>query len=201
MASRDNVAMAEQKQSFLHRSTRRALAASGITAAVVYGWWQTVESARTAPVLPVAQMGSSMPLGRVALTPLTLQLRPAPASSTHAQPLLVLSAMVENISGETQAAPFGYPPRLVTVKAGELALGAPEITLLRDRQPLYQLQPRMPEEVEIAWQTPPGWQPGQELSLTFFRQQFKLKDNLYGRSNWLGYNAYARMVTTPKAAP
>src|SRR3546814_5895265 len=104
------------------------------------------------------------------------------SSSEGAQPQLVLSALVENVTGETQAAAFGYPPRLVTIEADELAFDAPEITLLRDRQPLYQLQPRMPEEVEITWETPASWQPG-ELSITFFRQQFKLKDNLYARSS------------------
>src|SRR3546814_2771584 len=68
------------------------------------------------------------------------------SSSEGAQPQLVLSALVENVTGETQAAAFGYPPRLVTIEADELAFDAPEITLLRDRQPLYQLQPRRSEE-------------------------------------------------------
>lgn len=192
--------MAEDQSSFLRRTTRRALAASGITAAILYGWWQAVEGARTPPSLPEIKTGSSLALGRVVLTPLSIELRPAASSSEGAQPQLVLSALVENVTGETQAAAFGYPPRLVTIEADELAFDAPEITLLRDRQPLYQLQPRMPEEVEIIWKTPASWQPG-ELSITFFRQQFKLKDNLYARSSWLGYSAVARMVTTPKAAP
>src|SRR3546814_8147812 len=84
------------------------------------------------------------------------------SSSEGAQPQLVLSALVENVTGETQAAAFGYPPRLVTIEADELAFDAPEITLLRDRQPLYQLQPRMPEEVEIIWKTPASWQRSEE---------------------------------------
>ncbi|NYT84837.1 hypothetical protein [Pollutimonas harenae] len=193
--------MAEEQSSFLRRTTRRALAASGITAAILYGWWQAIEGARTAPSLPEVQPGSSLALGRVLLTPLSIELRPAAPHSKNAQTQLVLSAIVENVTSETQAAAFGYPPRLVTVEADQLEFGAPDITLLRDRQPLLQLQPRMPEKVEIAWQAPAGWQTGEKLSLTFFRQQFKLKDNLYARSSWLGYSPVARMAATPKAAP
>jgi len=190
--------MAEQQPSLMRRSVRRALAASGITAAILYTWWQAIEGARTVSVLPQAQVGSPLALGRVELTPLSLQLRPAPTSD--APPLLVLSAQVENVTGETQSAPFGYPPRLVVIEADTAAFDHPDITLLRDRQPLRELQPRMPEAVEIAWQVPKGWQPG-ELSLTFFRQAFKLKDNLYGRSNWLGYSAAAHMAVTPELGP
>jgi hypothetical protein len=54
--------------------------------------------------------------------------------------------------------------------------------------------------VEITWHTPENWH-AEELSLTFYRQQFKLKDNLYGRSNWLGYSAVARMAAMPEPSP
>lgn len=143
-------------------------------------------------------MGVPLALGRVALTPLSLQLG---EPSGNGRSALVLSATLENVTGETQAASFGYPFRLITVKADNAELGDPRITLLRDRQSLFQLQPRMPEEVEITWQMPKEWQPDEPLSLTFFRQQFKLEDNLYGRSSWLGYSPVARIAATPQAAP
>ena len=189
--------MTNGQSSFIRRGVRRALAASGIVAAILYGWWQTIEDARISD-LPEAKPGSPLALGRVVLTPLSLQLRSA--SPGEAQTQLVLSAKMENVTGETQFASFGNPFRLITVEADEITLGSPEITLLRDHQTLHQLQPRMTEDVEIAWQAPKGWQPG-ELSLTFFRQQFKLKDNLYGRSSWLGYSAAASMTATPEPAP
>ncbi|MGB6103114.1 MAG: hypothetical protein WBF88_04615 [Pusillimonas sp.] len=192
--------MAEKQSSLLRRSIRRTLAASGITAAVLYGWWQAIEAARTTPSIPEAVLGSPLALGRVALTPLSLQLRAASSPASGAQRVLVLSARVENITGETQSAPVGHPPRLVTIEADNAAFGAPEVTLLRDHQTLDQLQPRIPENVEISWHAPDDWQPAR-LSLIFFRQQFKLKDNLYGRSNWLGYSAAARMAATPELAP
>jgi len=192
--------MAEQQSSLMRRTVRRTLAASGIIAAALYTWWQAIEGARISPVLPETRPGEALALGRVQLTPLSLQMRPVQSASTGEKQMLVLSAKVENVTGETQPAPFGYPPRLVTVEAGDAAFGTPEITLLRDRQPLRQLQPRMPEEVEITWHAPESWQP-EELSLTFYRQQFKLKDNLYGRSNWLGYSAVARMAAMPEPSP
>lgn len=191
--------MAEGQSSFLRRAVRRSLAASGITAAILYGWWQAVENARAPHSLPKTELGTPLALGRVALTPLALHLRPASPSATDGRPLLVLSAKVENVTGETQAAPFGYPPRLVTVETDRLAFETPEIILLRDRQPLRQLQPRIAEEVEIIWKTPANWQ-AEDLSFTYFQQQFKLKDNLYGRSSWLGYSAVASMVMTPETA-
>lgn len=192
--------MAERQSSLIRRAIRRALAASGIVAAVLYSWWQTIEAARTPPGLPEARMGEALALGRIALTPVSLHWRAAPAASSDARPLLVLSATAENVTGETQYAPFGHPTRLVAVDAGDAELPPPDIMLLRDRTPLMQLQPRMPEGVEIAWRMPQGWRP-EALSLTFFKQQFKLKDNLYGRSNWLGYSAAARMAATPQAPP
>jgi len=192
--------MAEQQSSLIRRTLRRALAASGITAAALYTWWQAVEGARTPTVLPETSTGATLTLGRFELTPLSLQLRPSSSSSAAGKQMVVLSAKVENITGQTQSALLGYPPRLVTIEAGDTAFGVPEVTLLRDHQPLRQLQPRMPEEVEIAWHTPENWQ-AEELSLTFYRQQFKLKDNLYSRSNWLGYSAVARMAAMPEPSP
>lgn len=191
--------MTAERISLIRRGARRVLAASGITAAVLYGWWQAVEGART-EALPDAGPGVTLALGRVALTPLSLQWRPA--STDEDQPRLVLAATLENVTSMTQPASFGHPSRLVTVEAVEngQSFGEPGLTLVRDRQALVELQPRMPELVEIAWQAPPGWQPG-EVSLTFFRQRFKLEDNLYGRSSWLGYSAIAGMTGTPEAAP
>ena len=191
--------MSTAKQtSLIRRTGKRAVAASGITAAALYGWWQTIDAARTPNTLPETQLSQTLALGRVTLTPLSVQLRRPGASGTPAQ--LVLSATVENVTSTTQEAPFGYPPRLVQAQIQDDALAAPDITLLRDHEALRQLQPRMSENIEIAWSLPANWKPG-EVSLTFFRQQFKLKDNLYGRSNWLGYSAIAQLQTTPEAQP
>lgn len=189
--------MAEQQPSLFSRTVRRAVAASGITAAIAYTWWQAIENARTPPAPPEAQLGAPLALGRVELTPLSLQLRHAPSAPPGERTLLVLSAKIENITGETQPAALGRSAPLVAAEADHAAFGAPEITLLRDRRPLRQLQPRMAEEVEIVWHAPEHWRP-ETVSLTFSRQQFKLKDNLYGRSSWLGYSAAAYMAATPE---
>ncbi|MCB5362716.1 hypothetical protein H0484_02965 [Pusillimonas sp. CC-YST705] len=192
--------MAKQTRSLLRRAARRALAASGVTIAVLYSWWQIIEAAREPGTLPATSMGTPLALGRVELTPTRLQLRPALDSQNTTGLQLVLSAQVLNMTGETQSAPFGYPPRLVTANHAGVTLEAPQVQLLRDHEPLLQLQPRMPEEVEIIWQLPARASP-EPLQLTFFHQQFKLKDNLYGRSNWLGYSALAHLTTTPEPAP
>ncbi|WP_353194877.1 hypothetical protein [Pusillimonas noertemannii] len=192
--------MAPSQPSLIRRGARRALAASGITAAILYSWWQAVENARTPQSLPQAEVGEPLVLGRVALTPSSLQLRAPSPSSSDQRPLLVLSAKLENITGQTQANPIGPPQSLIEAKAGKADLGVPDVKLLRDGEFLKQLQPRMPEEVEIIWHAPQGWRAG-EVAFTFFRQQFKLKDNLYGQASWLGYSAAAHMAATPEAAP
>ena len=191
--------MVNKQPSFMGRSARRALAASGIAAAALYGWWQAIDGARTTPSLPDIQTGTTLPLGKVTLTPLSVQLRPPSSGKAEAQ--LVLTATVENVTSTTQSGAFGYPPRLVTVQAaGQPQLNPPDITLLRDHQPLQQLQPRMPEQVEIVWDIPANW-PTQEWLFTFHEQQFKLKDNLYARANWLGYSPAAHMAVVLEAEP
>ncbi|UFM64766.1 hypothetical protein LOS78_13890 [Paracoccus sp. MA] len=81
-----------------------------------------------------------------------------------------------------------------------MAWPEPEVTLDRDGELLWHLQPRLAERVTLAWRVPPGWQPG-PVSLTFQRQTFKLRDNLYGKSSWLLFQPAGRMATTPEGAP
>ncbi|ARC39109.1 hypothetical protein A6J80_22745 (plasmid) [Paracoccus yeei] len=94
------------------------------------------------------------------------------------------------MTGESQSAIFGFPPR---IEVADLPLVQPEIILDRDAAPLTSLHPRIAEDISVIWPLPPDWST-ENISLTFFRQQFKLHDNLYGKAGWLGFAPAARLV-------
>jgi hypothetical protein len=181
------------KINLLRRLWLRALATAGVVAAVLLSWWWKVEDARTPDNAPEATFGGTIDLGRSALTPLALTLRPG-------DDRLVLTAMIENRTGETQLAVFGAPPHPPQLVLDGVPQDPPEIQLLRDDAPLQQLQPRLSEEIALIWPLPPGWQTG-PVQIDFARQAFKLRDNLYGQSSWLGFSPSARLTATPETAP
>lgn len=180
------------KPSILRRVWLRTIATAGVTAAVLLSWWWKVQDARAPDVLPVATLGQPVDLGRSRLTPLALEWRAGGAE-------LVLRAEVENITGETQVAMFGNPPSPPEMRLGDDALEPPLMLLARDQALLQDLQPRLPERIDLVWKAPAGWQGG-PVTLRFFKEQFKLRDNLYGQSGWLGAAPVAQMELRPKGA-
>lgn len=157
---------------------------SGVGLAASLTWWAMIDQARQVSDMPVARMNAPLDLGRIRMTPLELRI-------TDDTPSLMLRAVVENLTGETQDMPFGFPPRFPAAQRGDAPLPDPAIILSRDEAPLRQLHPRMPEEIRIVWALPgPSRDP---VSVTFFRQDFKLRDSIYGRATWLGHTAVARL--------
>ena len=133
----------------------------------------------------------SPPVGNCSrLTPLSLRI---------AGEQIVLLAQIENLTGETQSAPFGIPASPPALAIGEVALPSPDIILLRDDAPLQQLQPRLPEKITLSWAAPEDWQPG-AVELRFEREIFKLRDNLYARASWLGTVPQATLAAIPEVA-
>ncbi|MFV0332874.1 MAG: hypothetical protein ACK5JR_02220 [Tropicimonas sp.] len=161
---------------------------SGVAIAAALGWMARVDQVRQVTELPLAALNVPLDLGRISMTPLNLWI-----SGDAAPPVLVLRARLENITGETQDAPFGFPPRYPAAQLGEAQLADPRITLSRDNELLHQLHPRMPETVQFLW-TLSGPPDGEEASITFFRQNFKLRDNIHGRAAGLGHEPAARLV-------
>ncbi|MBK4217422.1 hypothetical protein JJJ17_15950 [Paracoccus caeni] len=181
---------ASTRRSLLNRVLPRTLAAAGLAAAIGVSWWMRVEAARAPDDPPQVAMGEAVDLGRVSLTPLALTLLP-----DGDQAALTLHATAENITGETQSGLFGFPPHPPQIEVSGVELAEPEVILHRDGEALQQLQPRLVERVSITWQVPQDFR-ADNLSLTFFRQSFKLRDNLYGKSSWLGFSPSARLDAT-----
>ncbi|KRW93655.1 hypothetical protein AQY21_23860 [Paracoccus sp. MKU1] len=173
-------------------------ASAGVAAAVLLGLWLKVEEARAPQDPPPVALGQPVDLGRVELTPLSLALAPPEQQGEPAR--LLMQVRLLNLTGESQTAVFGFPPHPPELASGGVVWPEPEVTLDRDGEMLAQLHPRLAERVTLAWQLPPDWRPG-PVSLTFHRQIFKLRDNLYGMSNWLLFQPTARMTMLPEGAP
>ncbi|MGA0614811.1 hypothetical protein [Paracoccus sp. KR1-242] len=180
----------------LRRLWLRLLATLGIAAAVLLSWWWKIDEARSPEDAPETAFGQQIDLGRSLFTPEALVLRRQPDGPDQ----LVMTALIENITGATQAAVFGSPPRPPGLSIDGAPLDAPEVTLLRDGEMLRELQPRLPERITLAWTLSRPWQ-AQPVEIGFARQTFKLRDNLYGQSSWLGFVPSARMTVEPEDTP
>ncbi|KXF74684.1 hypothetical protein ATN84_22580 [Paramesorhizobium deserti] len=167
-------------------------------AAILFGLWLKVEDARVPKDPPQIAPGQPIDLGWVEITPLSLSL--APPEREGKPKRLLLQARLLNLTGDTESSVFGFPPHPPELTVGGAPLPEPDIILDRDGEPLAQLHPRLAERITLVWQTPPDWRPG-PVSLTFHRQTFKLRDNLYGKSSWLLFQPAARMSITPAGAP
>ncbi|RCW86803.1 hypothetical protein [Paracoccus lutimaris] len=183
----------DTRPSLLRRIWLRTLATAGIAAAVLLSWWWKIEEARSPETAPAAAFGTAVDLGRTALTPMVLEWQPGDGR-------LVLTAAIENLTGETQVAIFGGPPHPPQLILNGAPQEPPQIVLLRDDAPLQQLQPRISEDIALIWQVAPDWQAGQ-VQIDFAKQAFKLKDNLYGQSSWLGFSPAARLTAIPGIRP
>lgn len=177
------------KPTLLRRLWLRMLATAGVTAAVLLGWWWKVEDARSPDDAPATVFGTAIDLGRTKLTPVALEW-------WKGDRRLVLTAVIENRTGETQIAIFGGPPHPPQLILDGVPQDPPEIILLRDDEPLLQVQPRLAEKIALIWPLPPGWQAA-PVQVDFSRQTFKLRDNLYGQSSWLGFVPAARLTALP----
>ena len=161
----------------------RIIATLGIAAAVVTTWWMKVEDARAPDAPPTITFGEPVKVGRSVFTPQKLVVV---ADSNNGERQLVLSGTLENMTASSQRAMFGTPETLPIPTSGDTVFSSPRVTLVRDNYFLKQLEPRVREEITIAWKVPSDWQE-QDVSITFSAQRFKLKDNLYAKSSWLGF--------------
>ncbi len=189
--------MSSKSSTGIFRQLRlRLIATAGATAALLLTWWWKVDDLRNPPELPAITFGQSVDMGRTRLTPLKLEWREVEGSPAQ----MVMTAMAENITGETQSAIFGIPPYPPQAVLAGVELPAPDIKLRRDDSYAQQLQPRLPEEIELIWTLPDGITP-QEVEILFSKQIFKLRDNLYGQASWLGFTPATRMRAMPQVLP
>ncbi|MBS7543998.1 hypothetical protein [Ancylobacter oerskovii] len=161
--------------------------AIGIVAAIVVAWWMKVEDARVPDAPSRIAFGEPVKVGRAVFTPQKLAVENTPPSATAISRkgrTLVLTGQLENMSGTSQVAIFGSPEKPPKLSSGGISFPAPRVYLVRDMEPLRQLEPRLREAVSIVWDIPQGWSE-QDVTIEFSAQQFKLKDNLYAKASWL----------------
>jgi hypothetical protein len=189
----------------LLRSTARQIwarlfAAIGIFAAIAVTWWMKVEDARVPNASPQITFGEPVNLGRAVFTPQKLAVEKAAASATAGSQdgrRLVLTGQIENVTGTSQAAVFGQPEKLLTLSSGGVSFPVPEVYLVRDRELLDQIEPRIREDIAIVWDIPDSWRE-QDVTIEFSAQQFKLKDNLYAKASWLLFYPAGTLSARPE---
>lgn len=165
----------------------RIAATIGVIAAIAATWWMKVEEARVPDAPPRIAFDQPVKVGRGVFTPRRLTVgntAPSPAAGAKGSRKLVLAGRLENVTGESQVAVFGFPELLPVLSSGGRKFPAPQVILDRDKEPLRQLHPRVAEDVSIVWDLPENWR-AQEVAIEFSAEQFKLKDNLYAKASWL----------------
>jgi len=185
--------MAQSLKSAVGRIRIRIIAAIGLVAAIVLTWWMKVEDARIPDAPPPIAFGEPVSVGRSVFIPENLAL----ANDEKGERKLVLTGLIENVTGSTQVAVFGFPEMLPVLSSGDTEFPAPQVNLVRDDDFLKQLEPRIREAIAIIWDVPPDWQ-AQDVSIAFSAQQFKLNDNLYSKSSWLQFHPTGRLTARPE---
>jgi hypothetical protein len=178
----------------------RIFAVIGIAAAIVVAWWMKVEDARVPDAPPQIAFGEPVNVGRAVFTPQKLTIEnAAPSAMAGAQEgrKLVLTGQLENVTGASQVGVFGEPGALPSLSSGGAGFLPPDVYLLRDRELLRQIEPRIREDVAIVWDIPDGWRE-QDVRIEFAVQQFKLKDNLYAKASWLGFYPAGTLSARPE---
>src|SRR5690606_4213315 len=84
----------------------RLLAAIGILAAIVVTWWMKVEDTRIPDTPPQIAFGEPVNVGRSIFTPQKLSIE---RGEEQGERRLVLTGLLENVTGSTQVAVFGFP--------------------------------------------------------------------------------------------
>lgn len=178
----------------------RIFAVIGIAAAIVVAWWMKVEDARVPDAPPQIAFGEPVNVGRAVFTPQKLTIEnAAPSAMAGSQDgrKLVLTGQLENVTGASQVGVFGEPDALPSLSSGGAGFPPPDVYLLRDRELLRQIEPRIREDVAIVWDIPDGWRE-QDVRIEFAVQQFKLKDNLYAKASWLGFYPAGTLSARPE---
>ena len=153
-----------------------------------------VEDARIPDAPPEIAFGEPVSVGRSVFTPQKLAIEPGREPGER---MLVLTGLLENVTGATQKAVFGFPEKLPELSSGDTDFPTPQVNLVRDNYFLKQLEPRIREAVTIVWKIPQDWHE-QDVSIKFSAQKFKLNDNLYSKANWLSFYPTGTLSVRPE---
>lgn len=152
---------------------------------------------RNPELVPSKAAGDAIEAGRWLVTP-------GPAQAAASLPdgrqvrdgrrAVVLDLTLANRSERTSNA-FAGLLKLTNVANAE----GPDFYLVRDKDRLYALQPRLQERLQAVWTLPANATLPAALEFTVSGETFKPKDNLYGAPGWFNRHDVAR-VSVPLAA-
>ncbi|WP_454815368.1 hypothetical protein [Labrys neptuniae] len=148
--------------------------------------------------VPVMTAGQAVEAGRWLVTPNSAALatalpdgRPIKAGRRA----VVLELVVTNRTERTSNAVAGIL-KLNNVANAE----GPDFYLVRDKERLMDLQPRLPERLQAVWTLPGDGALPKTLELTVAGATFKPRDNLYGAPGWFNPHDVARVSVPLNAA-
>lgn len=162
----------------------RILAGVGGALAAAVSYSIAVYEAREPKVTPSLALGQTIDVGRWRVTPIGASVSdktPDGIAPLGGGTAVTLSLMVENVTAASQSGVYGLL-RLEGAPAG--VDPKPDVFLMRDRERLGQLQPRMPERIAAIWRFPAGAAIPETIRVMVAGSRFKPKDNLYAASGW-----------------
>ncbi|WP_448953712.1 hypothetical protein [Labrys neptuniae] len=183
---------ARLREGFSRQSLKaKVLTGIGGAAAAAISLGISLYHLRNPEQVPVKAAGEAIEAGRWLVTPASAAAATTLPDGRPVKPgrrALVLDVTLANRTERTSNAVAGI------LKLGNLANAeGPDFYLLRDKERLTALQPRLPERLQAVWTVPAEAVLPKTLELTIAGATFKPKDNLYGAPGWFNPHDVARM--------
>ncbi|OCC04964.1 hypothetical protein BA190_11280 [Labrys sp. WJW] len=184
--------MSKLRAGFSRQSLKtKVLTGIGGFAAAAISLGVSLYQLRNSEQVPDRTAGQTIEAGRWLVTPNAAALaavlpdgRPIKAGRRA----VVLELTLANRTERTSNAVAGIL-KLTNVAGAE----GPDFYLVRDRERLMALQPRLPERLQAVWILPADAALPKTLELTVAGATFKPKDNLYGAPGWFNPHDVARV--------
>jgi len=170
--------------------TAKLLAGIGGFAAAALSIGLSLYEARTAGEVVSVSPGASVDSGQWSVTLYSAKMAsemPDGSRIPEGRKAVIVEAALENLTAESSNL---YRK---TVRPDFAEVPEPQFYLTRDRTVLWDLQPLMPEKIEIAWQVPASQQLPEKLSFAIAGTIYKAKDNLYAAPGWFPSSDVAKV--------
>jgi hypothetical protein len=170
--------------------TAKLIAGIGGFAAAALSIGLSLYQARTAGEVASVSPGASVDSGQWSVTLYSAKVSsemPDGARVPDGSKAVIVEAALENLTAESSNL---YRK---TVRPDFAKVPEPQFYLTRDRSILWDLQPLMPEKIEIAWQVPASQQLPEKLSFAIGGTIYKAKDNLYAAPGWFPSSDVAKV--------
>lgn len=169
-----------------------------VASAVSFG--MTLYDAAHPPTVPMVPVGQQIDTGRWFVTLHSARVGNIPPTGIEPfdpKQLMMVDLDVTNRSAEAS----NVLDHVVVLDDPAMQKTWPTIYLNRDKSIAGFFNPDMPERVTMAWEWPAGVPIPKTITMKVGRQIYKLRDNLYGASNWYDQGIAANVELPVAEAP